>query len=100
MCFLLNYSERKITERSYYKLARKYLKTRNVYVATDLVSSDEPFGPFVYFVISVRFLFQGIDIDPLNTSIGTHPDGARPVFFFISTINRVKKRLSSPFFIL
>ena len=56
MCFLLNHGEREITERSYYKLARKCLKTRNVYAVTDLVSSDEPFGPFVYFVISVRFL--------------------------------------------
>ena len=37
MCFLLNHGEREKKERSYYKLARKYLKTRNVYVATDLV---------------------------------------------------------------
>lgn len=37
MCFLLNHGEREKKERSFYKLARKYLKTRNVYVATDLV---------------------------------------------------------------
>ena len=65
MCLLLNHGEREITERSYYKLVRKCLETRNVYVATDLVSSDEPFSPFVYFVISsLKALIDQV----LNTS--------------------------------
>ena len=61
MCFLLNHGEREMKERSYYKLERKCLQTRNVYVATDLLSSDEPFGPLFILWFQCDCFFKGID---------------------------------------